>query len=359
MSALRRLDIARREATQQINLVGAATVGILGIAQVAATAIAITGVAFGLTQATVDNLTSGLLYDLPPSTIYGLVNRMKLAYASNLTEAAWQNRASSLRTIRGYIELCLPVVIQTNATNAVSVAQPVTVTGNATLATPPAVSAGRASVSEAGASSGPASLTEAAVTAAVNRAIREHNLTTASGPIQKRVPPPPPTPDCRTPVECALAPDTIKQYQTALCVRPDGTIKGLPRSVIHDYLVGRQVIKATDSTDFINDRTKGFFDDLIGLNCANAGFRTTYEVARLGVPKDLSGIKALQEDLRDLVKITRAPAVNGLLDSDTRKAIAEVCPPNKDRSEGTFDSVCDKSIDDQIRQIRISKPGNP
>ena len=105
MSALRRLDIVRREATQQINLVGAATVGILGIAQVAATAIAMTGVAFGLTQATVDNLTSGLLYDLPPSTIYGLVNRMKLAYASNLPEAEKVERSSSLRTIRGYIEL--------------------------------------------------------------------------------------------------------------------------------------------------------------------------------------------------------------------------------------------------------------
>jgi hypothetical protein len=284
---------------------------------------------------------------------------MKLAYASNLTEAAWQNRASSFRTIRGYIELCLPVVIQANATNAVSVAQPVTVTGNATLATPPAVSAGRASVSEGGVSSGPGSLTEAAVTAAVNRAIQEHNLTTASGPIPKPVKPPPPTRDCRTPAECALAPDRIKQYQTALCVEPaDGTIKGLPRSVIHDYLVGRGVIKASDSKNVIDDQTKTFFDQLIGLNCAAVGFRSTYEVASLGVPIDLSGIKALQEDLGKLVKTTPAPASTGKLDPATRKAIAEVCPPDKNRLEGTFDSACEDSINKQIKQIQGARPRN-
>ena len=40
MSALRRLDVARRQTTQQVNAVGTAAAGILGIAQAASGAIA-------------------------------------------------------------------------------------------------------------------------------------------------------------------------------------------------------------------------------------------------------------------------------------------------------------------------------
>jgi hypothetical protein len=341
LSALRRLDIARREATQQINLLGTATLGILGIVRAAATAIAITGVAFGLGQATVDNLTRGLLYDLPPSTVYDLVKRMKLAYESSLTAAAWQNRASSFRTISGYIELCLPLVIQANATNAVSVAQPVTVPGNPTLGTPPSVTPGPGT-------GGPS---QQDIKTAVNQALEEHRITSPSRPIPPTFKPGPPPNGCRPPTECALAPSRIKQYQTALCVSPDGVFGTDTRTAIHDFLVANR----TDPTDMINDRNKKFFDEAIGVNCLTDGFKSAYEVG-LGVSKDR--IITLQRDLGKLVKTTPAPGQTGVLDQPTRDAIAEICPPTTSRTKGTIDADCTDTINKQIR-MQLQQPGSP
>jgi hypothetical protein len=124
MAALRRLDIARRRAVQQTNLAGAATAGILGIVGAASSAIAITAIAFGLTSATIDNVSGGLLYELPPSTVRDLVERTKVAYEQRLTSANWQDRPSSFRTIRGYVELCLPSVIEAHASAAIRAASP-------------------------------------------------------------------------------------------------------------------------------------------------------------------------------------------------------------------------------------------
>jgi hypothetical protein len=343
LSALRRLDIARRETTQQINLLGTATLGIMGIVHAAATAIAITGVAFGLGQATVDNLTRGLLYDLPPSTVYDLVKRMKLAYASNLTTAAWQNRASSFRTISGYIELCLPLVIQANATNAVSVAQPVINPGNPFLGTPPIVTPGPGT--------GPS---QQDIKTAVNQALEEHRITSPTTPIPPRFPPPPPPPRCRTQTECALAPSRIKQYQAALCVSPDGVFGADTRTAIHDFLVGNM----RDPTDTITDGNKGFFDDAIGANCLTEGFKSAYEVGRLGAPVESSKgrITSLQQQLGKLVKTTPAPQQTGILDQPTRDAIAEVCPPTRNRMKGTIDADCDATIRKQIDQLGSPQP---
>jgi hypothetical protein len=351
LSALRRLDIARRETTQQINLLGTATLGIMGIVHAAATAIAITGVAFGLGQATVDNLTSGLLYDLPPSTVYDFVKRMKLAYASNLTAAAWQNRASSFRAISGYIELCLPLVIQANATNAVSVAQPITVPGNPNLGTPPIVSPGPGSP-------GPGGPSERDIKNAVNQALAEHMITSPSKPIPKTFTPPPGPTGCRPPTECRLAPSRVRQYQTALCVpSPDGAFGADTRRAIHDYLIGRRAIHPTDRTDTITDRNKAFFDNAVGVACSAEGFKSAYEVGRLGEPVDgPKEIRSLQRDLGKLVKTSPAPEQTGILDPPTRNAIAEVCPATTSRVKGAIDADCDADINKQIMQLGSPQP---
>lgn len=124
MSALRQLDVVRRQATTQTTLIGTATAGILGIAQATSAAIAITGIAFGLAGATIDNVAGGLLYELPPSTVRGLIERLRQTYEDALTSADWQDRPSAFRTIRGYVELCLPAVIEAHVASAVSVATP-------------------------------------------------------------------------------------------------------------------------------------------------------------------------------------------------------------------------------------------
>ena len=105
-------------------MVGSATAGILGIVGAASSAIAITAVAFGLATATIDNVTGGLLYELKPSAVRDLVERTRFAYEENLKPDNWQDRPSSFRTIRGYVALCLPAVIEANATSAIRAARP-------------------------------------------------------------------------------------------------------------------------------------------------------------------------------------------------------------------------------------------
>jgi hypothetical protein len=351
LSALRRLDIVRRQTTQEINLVGAATVGILGIAEAAASAIAITGVAFGLAQATVDNFTRGLLYDLPPSTVYGLVRRMKLAYAAGLTDAAWQNRASSFRTIRGYIELCLPLVIEANANNAVAVAQAVTEVGNSRLATPPGVSAGGGGGAGSGASTSTPGAADIAATVA--KVLKEQTITNPRAPLPKPITVPKP-PDCLTDAECHLPAARIKQYQTALCVGPTGAFDSLTRTAIHDYFLGGRFIKSTDTTNGIDNRTKAFLDQASDLNCATAGFKNAYEVGYLG-EKYPQRIEDLQSNLQGLLKKTPPLAKNGKLDQNTRDAIAEICGKRE------IDFECRTKIDDSVIKLKSdpAKPSGP
>ncbi len=124
MEALRRLEIARKRSTQQLGLFGGATAGILGIAGAAGAAIAITAVAFGLATATIDNVANSLLYELKPAEVRDLVRRTRIAYEQELKADNWADRPSSFRTIRGYVALCLPTVIEANVTAAIRVARP-------------------------------------------------------------------------------------------------------------------------------------------------------------------------------------------------------------------------------------------
>jgi len=139
MEALRRLEIVRKRSTQQLGLFGGATAGILGIVGAASSAIAITAVAFGLATATIDNVANSLLYELKPSDVRDLVRRTRLAYEQELTPENWTDRPSSFRTIRGYVALCLPTVIEANATAAIRVARPQGVTRSSGLRSAPPV----------------------------------------------------------------------------------------------------------------------------------------------------------------------------------------------------------------------------
>jgi hypothetical protein len=145
MAAIRRVNIARRQATQELNLVGTATTAALGIAQVAREAVALTATSFGVAQASIDNLASGVLYDLPPSAVNDLVRRVRSEYESTISrngEAPWADRPTTFRTIRGYVELCLPVVIEGQIAASITAAVPQVTTPPPTpggTATPPLV----------------------------------------------------------------------------------------------------------------------------------------------------------------------------------------------------------------------------
>jgi len=112
LSNLRLLEIARRQTVKEINLVGAATAAILGIAKSASASIAITATAFGLLESTIDNYAGSLIYELPASTIINLVEQTKDSYEEKIKPANWVDRTSTFRTVRGYMELCTPVMIE-------------------------------------------------------------------------------------------------------------------------------------------------------------------------------------------------------------------------------------------------------
>ncbi len=139
MNALFWLDRAKDRTTTQINLAGAAASGIMGILGAAANAIAVTGVAFGLGSATVENIGSGLLYDLDPSAVREIVERLQAAYNASLPPTGYENRPAAFHAIRGYVALCLPPTIETEVTKAVKTARIESQPGNAATGAPPRV----------------------------------------------------------------------------------------------------------------------------------------------------------------------------------------------------------------------------
>jgi hypothetical protein len=124
ITEIMKVEEHRRTINQQLSLAGAATAGILGVTGVAGTAIAITAMAFGLAQATVDNVTTGMLYSLGAEPVQTLVAKLRVAYTSKLTRASWTDRATSFNLIYGYLELCTPAVLREKIKSAIVKAQP-------------------------------------------------------------------------------------------------------------------------------------------------------------------------------------------------------------------------------------------
>ena len=142
LSALDRFYRAKNATTQQLALTGAATLGILGVVGAAAQAIAITGIAFGLASSTVDNLSKGVIYELPATTVIQLVRDLQQSYKAGIPETGYTDRASAFLAIQGYIEICLPINIETQVANAVKIARPESRAGDTEKGLPPVVQIG-------------------------------------------------------------------------------------------------------------------------------------------------------------------------------------------------------------------------
>jgi hypothetical protein len=123
ITEIMKVEEHRRTINQQLGLTGAATAGILGVSGVASAAIAITAIAFGLAQGTVDNVTTGLLYSLGAEPVQALIANLRGAYTDKLTDASWHDRPTTFNTIYGYLELCTPVVLREKIKIAVATAQ--------------------------------------------------------------------------------------------------------------------------------------------------------------------------------------------------------------------------------------------
>lgn len=142
LGALNRFYRAKNTTKQQFALLGSATLGVLGAVGVAAQALAITGIAFGLATASVDNLASGLIYELPAADVIQLVRNMQQTYKSALPPTGYNNQPAAFAAIQGYINICLPTSIETQVANAVKQAQVEAKKGDARTDTAPIVQIG-------------------------------------------------------------------------------------------------------------------------------------------------------------------------------------------------------------------------
>lgn len=142
LGALNRFYRAKNTTKQQIALLGSATLGIMGAVSVAAQALAITGIAFGLATASVDNLASGLIYELPAADVIQLVRTMQQTYKGALPPGGYNNQPAAYAAIQGYINICLQTSIETQVANAVKQAKVEAKKGDAEANTAPIVQVG-------------------------------------------------------------------------------------------------------------------------------------------------------------------------------------------------------------------------
>jgi hypothetical protein len=219
ITEIMKVEEHRRTINQELSLAGAATAGILGITGAAGVAIAITAMAFGLVQGSVDNVATGLLYSLGAEPVQALVASLRAAYTEKLTPSSWKNRATSFNLIYGYLELCTPVVLREKIKSAVATAQPVASNVDS-MGGPPRVSLA----------------TQAQVQAQVIPTPRTE---------VPQAPPRPVRPTFTSPREAGVSELYVRQLQDALCIVPaDGNLGSLPkgssitRTAMREYLSG-------------------------------------------------------------------------------------------------------------------------
>jgi len=123
MHALFRLHRDKRTVVAQTGLIGTAVAGVMAAAESAAKDVAMVAIAFGLFSATVDNLSSNLLYDLDPSSVRTLVKALQKAYRDKLP-TGYKDRPAAVSAIRTYALLCVPAAIEAEVNLAVKKAEP-------------------------------------------------------------------------------------------------------------------------------------------------------------------------------------------------------------------------------------------
>ena len=236
LSEIMKVDESRRTVNKGLTDASVATAGILGVTGAAGTAIAITAIAFGLAQGTVDNVTTGLLYSIGPDAVRPLVQKLRAAYLDKVTADSWKDRPTTFNTIYGYLEICTPAALREKIKTAVTTAQ-AEATNVDGRGFPPQVS-----------------LT-------TQRIIVQQTIATPN----TQLPPAPPQPvraPGSGPTELRAYTEYVRQLQVALCVKPvDGNLGALPqsatpsltRTAMRQYLSGLKGGASSEPPNIQND----------------------------------------------------------------------------------------------------------
>jgi hypothetical protein len=269
VTEIMKVEEHRRTINQQLAMTGAATAGILGVAGAASAAIAITAIAFGLVQGTVDNVTTGLLYSLGAEPVQAMIGNLRAAYTAQLTDDSWRDRATTFNTIYGYLELCTPVVLREKIKVAVATVPAQATKGDSQGGTP-------------------------RVSLATQRIIEIQTLPNSNTQLPRPVAQPGIANGSA--LEQRLTPAYVRSIQTALCVEPaTGNPGGLPgvstptRRAIQQFLAGRSrgaAMPGLEATDMAlepaaNELSTGVTQAQAGgvvQSCASRGFVSAFEV---------------------------------------------------------------------------------
>lgn len=288
MAAIRDVNIARQQATQEINRVGTATAAVLGIARAAGQAVSLTATAFGLAESTVDNLAGGLLYELPPRAVSDLVRRLRSAYEDEIFargDSAWLDRPTSFRTIQGYVELCSPIVIEARVADAIVAAQPVPIGGSAQPSGNKGVEAvqGTGNPPEIGILGAGVSRTSASGAATEPQTSRSSAAKTEPKPLRPSLNP-------ETDAEKSVSAVDLRRIQQALCIRPDGNWRSTREAISlwqYDRGTGKRGTGLLD--------TKGLNDLIVEARCETAKYKSIYEKKTLPDPKTVRNLECRLE----------------------------------------------------------------
>ncbi len=118
LDALFRFGREQRAAQQGLSAVAGATGAILGLANAAASAIAITAASFGLAGSLFDSGVNSVLFSMEPSAVRNIVLQGRQAYLDSVDQSRILSRPDMLIYLQGYLTQCSPAAIEANVNNA-------------------------------------------------------------------------------------------------------------------------------------------------------------------------------------------------------------------------------------------------
>lgn len=123
MDALFWFNRVRDATSRQIQYSGAAASAAMTLLSAGRDLLGLAPMAFALADQTVNNIGQGLLYNLNPGTVLGLVERRQAAYRAGLAGVHFTTRGAALRAIQGYAQICLPAAIETEVGRAIEMSE--------------------------------------------------------------------------------------------------------------------------------------------------------------------------------------------------------------------------------------------
>ncbi len=112
----------KNSAKSTVALTGAATATAMGLFKSSTEALSLTATAFGLATGLIDVGSNDVLYSIDPTALRLILQKAQAAYRDGLatSRAEYNNQASAVQAIQGYLGLCLPAGLDALVNNSVA-----------------------------------------------------------------------------------------------------------------------------------------------------------------------------------------------------------------------------------------------